>query len=221
MNDRKQKLIKLVISEHIRTAKPVSSLWLAEKSGMKVSSATIRNVLAELEEEGYVMHPHTSAGRIPTEKGYKYYLANFYTPSKVSKKEKDLLGGAKTELRDLAKALSELTTVVVFVAFDKNSTYFTGFSSMATQPEFTDVPLLHHLTEVVDQMDEKVSAMYDDVIAGKVNVHIGSDNPISNQGSLLCTRLHDGSVLGLFGPLRMPYENNVARMEYAKEIYEK
>ncbi|HRY29226.1 MAG TPA: heat-inducible transcriptional repressor HrcA [Elusimicrobiota bacterium] len=72
--DRKRKLLQAIIHQYIKTGKPVGSAFLAEEDKLDLSSATIRNVMAELENEGYLTHPHTSAGREPTDKAYRYYV---------------------------------------------------------------------------------------------------------------------------------------------------
>jgi len=77
MTQRQEQILKLLVESYIQSAEPVSSSWLAQLPDIGVSSATIRNDLAELEEEGYLVSPHTSAGRIPTDTGYRYYIETF------------------------------------------------------------------------------------------------------------------------------------------------
>jgi heat-inducible transcriptional repressor len=74
LSERNRRILALLVREYIERGEPVSSLWLAEHSGLGVSSATVRNVLALLEELGYVRQPHTSAGRVPTDLGYRCYV---------------------------------------------------------------------------------------------------------------------------------------------------
>ncbi|MEO7663933.1 MAG: HrcA family transcriptional regulator, partial [Candidatus Limnocylindrales bacterium] len=71
---RSQAILRAVIEEYVTTATPVGSLALVERYGLGVSSATVRNILAELELDGLLTHPHTSAGRIPTDEGYRWYV---------------------------------------------------------------------------------------------------------------------------------------------------
>ena len=80
MDARGMKILTAIIDEYIRTGEPVGSKALAETHDLKVSSATIRNTMAALEQEGYLDHPHTSAGRVPTYKGYRYYIDNLMSP---------------------------------------------------------------------------------------------------------------------------------------------
>src|SRR6266496_4133315 len=74
LDDRKARLLRAVVHEFIQTAEPVGSKALAERYSLGISSATIRNELATLEEQGFLSHPHTSAGRVPTDQGYRYYV---------------------------------------------------------------------------------------------------------------------------------------------------
>jgi heat-inducible transcriptional repressor len=74
LTDRRARLLSLIVSEFVDSAQPVGSETLVRRHGLKISSATIRNEMARLEEEGYISHPHTSAGRVPSDKGYRYYV---------------------------------------------------------------------------------------------------------------------------------------------------
>src|SRR5580765_73573 len=74
LSSRAARILAALVSEYIHTAEPVGSARLAQSAGLNVSSATVRNTLAELEELGYLQQPHTSAGRVPTDRGYRFYV---------------------------------------------------------------------------------------------------------------------------------------------------
>lgn len=99
---RRQQILKVVIQEYTRTAQPISSKELAAKHGLGVSSSTIRNDLAALEKQGLLTHPHTSAGRIPTDAGYRYYVENLLSdavlPSEDRIQIRNAFGLARQEL---------------------------------------------------------------------------------------------------------------------------
>jgi len=86
-DDRKREIFATIVKDHIATGQPVGSFALARQSRENLSSATIRNICAELEDEGYLTHPHTSAGRLPTDRGYRFYVDNFVGPMKLSRSE--------------------------------------------------------------------------------------------------------------------------------------
>ena len=74
LNERAQRLLRMLVESYIRDGLPVGSRTLSRDSGLNLSSATIRNVMADLEELGFVASPHTSAGRVPTDKGYRFFV---------------------------------------------------------------------------------------------------------------------------------------------------
>ena len=117
MDERKKKILKAVIDEYVNTAEPVSSAALVEKYGLNYSSATVRNELAELEKKGYLDKTHTSSGRIPSEKGYRFYVDELIKEDDISLEEmkyiQSKLSTKVNEIEDLAKiatsTLSEIT----------------------------------------------------------------------------------------------------------------
>ena len=115
LDDRKKKILQAIVEEYIDKAEPVSSGSLVK--ALNCSSATIRNEMAELEQAGYLDKPHTSAGRIPSQQGYRYYIDELLTEDKLTKKEieyiKSKLETKVNELEDITKiattTLSEVT----------------------------------------------------------------------------------------------------------------
>lgn len=117
MDERKKKILQAVIDEYVNTAEPVSSSALVEKYHLDYSSATVRNELAELEKNGYLDKTHTSSGRIPSEKGYRFYVDELIKEDDISLEEmkyiQSKLDAKVNEIEDLAKiattTLSEIT----------------------------------------------------------------------------------------------------------------
>src|SRR3954468_12432014 len=81
LDDRKATILRAIVEEHITTAQPVGSATIAGSRDLGVSSATVRNDMTILEREGYLTQPHTSAGRIPTDLGYRFFVDNFTRPN--------------------------------------------------------------------------------------------------------------------------------------------
>lgn len=94
LSQRKKLILKAIVESYIDTAEPVGSKVIAEKSGLKVSSATVRNEMAELEREGYLEQPHTSAGRIPSPKGYRIYVNELMQRHRLSIEETEKINSA-------------------------------------------------------------------------------------------------------------------------------
>ena len=97
LNDREQQVLAAVIRTYVETAEPAGSRTVAKRFGLGVSAATIRNAMADLEEKGFLFHPHTSAGRIPTDLAYRYYVNTLMQPVRLTPAEQRLL---RKELSD-------------------------------------------------------------------------------------------------------------------------
>lgn len=120
LSDRQLKILEAIISDFIDTAQPVGSRTISKKYPLGISSATIRNEMADLEELGYLLQPHTSAGRIPSDLGYRLYVDYLVRENSISIREKEviqsLLLNRIIEASDIAKQavklLSEFTKLV-------------------------------------------------------------------------------------------------------------
>jgi len=88
LNTRRDKILGLIIDTHVNTAEPIASRAISKKLRMSLSPATVRNVMSDLEEQELITHPHTSAGRVPTEKGYRYYINKLMRASLLTQEEK-------------------------------------------------------------------------------------------------------------------------------------
>ena len=117
---RKQKILSAIVERYIKSGEPVGSKSLLADSGLKVSSATVRNDMAELTEQGYLAQPHTSAGRVPTERGYRYYVDNVMEVTPVSHQGRDYIreilsrnaDSPESILQSAADVLSRLTDCI-------------------------------------------------------------------------------------------------------------
>lgn len=97
MTDRKKQILKIVVEEYVAAAEPVGSKAIAQRMPGKISSATIRNELADLTEMGYLEQPHTSAGRVPSAKGYRLYVNELMEHRALSREEEDKLNASLAE----------------------------------------------------------------------------------------------------------------------------
>lgn len=210
LDPRLLKLLQAVIEEYVETAQPVGSQTLVERHGLGVSSATVRNWFAELDELGHVVQPHTSGGRVPTESGYRIYLTAIPGQKTLPKKalqefEEAVEGVADRAMRSkrLARALADFSGLAVFVRFGSFDSYYTGLSQLFAQPEFRDWQRVVSLSEILDRLDEALQALAPATNAEPV-VLVGSQSPF---GSICSTMYLDrsGLLIGVLGPLRMDY----------------
>jgi heat-inducible transcriptional repressor len=115
LEDRRSEVLRALVEEHIKTGEPVSSRAVLERAHLNVSAATVRNDLAALEQEGLVHQPHTSAGRLPTVAGYRYYVDHI-GPGRLRQaaqaKITSLFGDVHIELSNLLRATSDLLTEI-------------------------------------------------------------------------------------------------------------
>lgn len=222
MTNRQSKFLQQIIESYAISAEPVASGLLAGKAN--VSSATIRNEMAALEEEGYILQPHTSAGRIPTKKGYEYYLENFLAPKKpntTQKKRLDQSQHAELSIKAIAKELAELSNQAVLVAFANNDFYYTGISKLFSQPEFHRSDAIVNVSVVLDALDETLEKLYETAM-DEVQVLLGKENPFSQQCSLLIRKANISKskkgVMAILGPVRMNYNQNIGLLNYSAQI---
>jgi len=227
MDTRQSQLLNLVIDSYIKTAEPIGSRFLLSKGKLDVGEATVRNDLRALEEEGFLTHPHTSAGRIPTEKGYRAYLSELdLTKAKISQKENDVLGmsikeqGIKNKEqsdKQLAKSLAELSGETVIVAFNPEKVYYTGLSNLFSQPEFRELEMVVDVSQIFDHCEDCLKTFFDEV-ESEPKYFIGKEHDFGNALSVAAFRFGDESLLALLGPMRMNYAHNFGLINKAKEL---
>ena len=122
LSERKLKVLQAIISDYVRTAEPVGSRTLSKKPELDYSPATIRNEMADLEEMGYLTHPHTSAGRVPSDKAYRLYVNALMEKKELSKEEKNIIADRlrgrvndfEKTIEHAASVLSEITNLTSF-----------------------------------------------------------------------------------------------------------
>lgn len=229
LNQRQISILQAIIQDHLDDGQPVGSSELVKKHRLKVSSATVRNEMGELEQTGYLEQPHTSAGRVPTAKGWRFYLDHCLADVALSKTDERFLTDhldeairqGFTPVKALAKALAELSADAVLVGFAPHDVYYTGLRNLVTKPEFCSLDFMTHLTEIVDQLDEGMAKIFDRA-TDEVSVLVGSEHPFGHECGVLFTVTplaprHKG-ILGILGPMRLRYAENIARLKYARAI---
>ena len=127
LDERKKKILQAIIEEYIETASPVSSGSLVENSDLNCSSATIRNEMAELEKIGFLEKPHTSAGRIPSQTGYRYYVDELVRDDAISRAEMEFI---KAKLETKVNNLEELTKITTTTLSE-----ITHYTTIAVGPD--------------------------------------------------------------------------------------
>lgn len=226
MNTRQKQLLNLVIENHIQTAQPIGSKFLVAEKLVDCGEATVRNELRVLEEEGYLTHPHTSAGRMPTELGYKYYLDQMdWNKIKPKKKDSEELTMAQDKTdqkqfqKNLAKILANISNETVLISFSSDSIYYTGLSNLFSKPEVAVLNLAADVSAVFDRCEDCVRDFYDQV-ENDIKFYVGAEHPFGSMLSVASFRFGD-SLLALLGPIRMDYKRNYALLNIVHQLLNK
>lgn len=228
ISDRKKLILQTIIKEHVKTAQPVSSGLLVEKYKLGVSTATVRNDMMELEEEGYIFQPHTSAGRIPTPLAYENEAKTISEDGKhrvLKEAERvalqEIFINNETAFKQVAKLISEFSGSAIFWAFHKNSFFHTGLANLFSQPEFRQVEAVCDVSGVIDKMEEIISSLFEELPLG-AKILVGDHNPFGNFLSVTLLKYNNSGQLGVFGilsPIRADYSHNLALVEFLEEQF--
>lgn len=229
MTERQSQILRAVIEQYAEVASPVGSSLLAKLFG--VSSATIRAEMAELEKLGLITQPHTSAGRIPTDKGYRYYV-NHVSESPATAVERGaeralaarVDGGGVPErtIRNAVDTLVELTHNLGLATIG-NQLYMAGLSNLFGQPEFSGGSQAREVARLLDNLEPW---LHEAAPNKPLSVYIGAENPIGrNSGcSLIISRFRspysDRSYIGVLGSTRQSYRGTMGLVQRAGEALE-
>ncbi len=216
ITERQSQILKAIVEQYAEVASPVGSNLLAKV--FNVSSATIRAEMAELVRYGYIMQPHTRAGRIPTDKGYRYYV-NELTEGQLENEdrraEKAIAirvqdgGVPERVIRNAVDTLVELTHNLG-IATIGNQLYMSGLSNLFGQPEFVSPGHVRQVAELLDNLEPWLREVAPNQ---PLNVYIGQENPIGRSAgvSLIISRFRsafsDHSYIGVLGPTRQQYRD--------------
>ncbi len=222
MESRQAHLLKHLVRLYIASADPISSSALVGiDDELDISSATIRNEMVDLEEEGYVLQPHTSAGRVPTEKGYRFYVENFLEARNLLHEAEQRLeqaaeSGSDTELtlKRVAKTLAELTHEAVIVSPEEDEMYYTGLSYLLSQPEFRAQEHVTSISQLLDQCELVMNELAQVTPLDETRILIGQENPFGESCALVVSPFQQGFV-GVLGPMRMDYDYTLTLMNKA------
>lgn len=231
MTERQAKILQAIVEQYAEVASPVGSSLLAKAFG--VSSATIRADMAELERNGYIYQPHTSAGRVPTDKGYRFYVNQLGSEktAKISQNhraERALtarVSGAglpEQTIRNAVDTLVELTHNLGLATIG-DQLYMSGLSNLFGQPEFMHTAQVQEVARLLDNLEPW---LYEAAPNEPLSVYIGHENPIGRSAgaSLIISRFRspfsDRSYIGVLGPTRQSYRQVMSLVSQAGQTLE-
>ena len=183
LNERKTKILHAIIKNYLETGEPVGSRTISKYTDLNLSSATIRNEMADLEELGYIMQPHTSAGRIPSDKGYRWYVDML-----MSQKEQEITE-IKGQMLEKADKMEELLKQVAKVLANN-----TNYATMISTPTYNGNKLKFiQLSQVDDHQLIVVIVMEGNIVKNQI---VTLDEPLSNEALLKLNMLLNTSLNG-------------------------
>jgi heat-inducible transcriptional repressor len=229
MTERQEQILKAIVEQYAEVASPVGSSLLAKAFG--VSSATIRAEMAELEKLGFVTHPHTSAGRIPTDAGYRLYVnhiadsapAKNHTRAERALTSRVTHGGLPEQtIRNAVDTLVELTHNLGLATIG-DRLYMSGLSNLFGQPEFMQPEQVREVARLLDNLEPW---LHEAAPNKPLSVFIGQENPIGRGAgcSLIISKFRspysDRSYVGVLGPTRQSYRDTMRLVQHAGKSLE-
>jgi transcriptional regulator of heat shock response len=222
LTTRQEEILKKIVSEYIRQAEPIGSERLKSKYKTDLSSATIRNEMQKLTDMGYLEQPHTSAGRIPADKGYRYLVDILI--------EKEIDGLINNELfqeiekikeiedsffflQRINRILSSFSSGLIFSYLPQDDFCLSeGWASVFKDPEFSNARYTRSFVSMIDALGKNIDCFELDDFS--IKVYIGKEVPMPKcqDFSIViskCLLKDQKAVLAIIGPKRMPYSKNI------------
>lgn len=222
LTERQNAILECAVVEHIRTAEPVSSQLLEERYRFDISPATLRNEMKTLSDEGFLYQPHTSAGRIPTEKGYRFFVDRVHARAKHSPRRGKELPSFSKERRELheiqsvwrlAKELAALSSNLVVASLPSRRMIITeGWGEVVQEPEFENQEYLIEFANFLLHVERGLETLRP---TETIAVYIGRENPwaVSKDFSVVVASCMFGTEktgsIAMVGPMRMQYQKNI------------
>jgi len=231
---RQKRILNSLIESYIDIAQPISSQFLYNNFKLGISAATIRNELLDLTEKGYLLQPHTSAGRIPTDKGYRFFVNELL--------EKDDLLNKETKKRECSLELSDIKNFYKIYQLKKDNLKFAqliakkmaqlsgefsaiylkeidlflkeGWEELMDEPEFKQLELFNDFLKTINNLESNLNNILSEK-SWTIKIFIGSEMPFekTDHFSMIVGKCDFGnekdSILGILGPKRMPYGKNI------------
>jgi transcriptional regulator of heat shock response len=224
LRDNLKELLRIVVEEVTTTGEPVGSQYIVDQYDLDVSPATIRNWFTTLEEEGFLVQPHTSAGRVPTEKGYRLYLQELMKERVLRQMEFESLERAAMEMQSsseelqiVANALSKIVEDAIVLVKRQSDVRSTGLARVLSQPEFSDQKKTVLFSDMIDHVHETLAELKNDVF-DEPTAFIGTECPFGEDCGSVFLHLQNGVLIGVLGPMRMDYSRHFALMRTARKL---
>lgn len=210
LDDRKKRILQAIVDYYVNSAEPIASKMIANDYGLELSSATIRNEMAEMEEMGLLEKTHTSSGRIPSDLGYRYYVDDIMNEDSISEEEiakfLDALNqDDKDALQKVTMALSGATHYTS-ISKDEDGIFLYGRNNVFDYPEFNDIENLRKFMYMLEEEDF-LKGLFSEPYDSEITVKIGKENAseqLQDYGVIVFPYQDKGEI-AIIGPKRMDY----------------
>ena len=237
ITERQEKILNILVKEYIKSAQPVSSKLLEKKHKLGICPASIRVEMQKLADAGFISQPHTSAGRIPTDKGYRFFVDDFLKKEFLNKKNQEfkIENWTKEEIVDSIKLLQIITrnlslfssNLVLAYLVDQEISWKEGWTKVIKEPEFKDEKNIKSFFEMIDLFEEEIKSLENDFEDdSNINIFIGEENPFAKTKefsiifSKCCFFEEKKGMLAILGPKRMNYNTNINSLNFLIKLLE-
>lgn len=217
ITERQSEILDAIIREYIDFAQPVSSQMLQKKRDFGICPASIRIEMQKLADSGFISQPHTSAGRIPTDKGYRFFVDNFLKEKTKEEKADEWL---QNEIDDTFKLFQLLTkkmaleshALVLSYLKDEDIFWKEGWEQVLREPEFKTQECILDFAGLLENIEKKIGDI--DTNSG-MEIFIGKENPFSKtkEFSVIVSKFEfpkgEEGIVSILGPKRMAYDKNI------------
>lgn len=235
LSTRQVKILKAIVEEYIENAEPVASEAIEKKYPIGVSPATIRSDMVKLTEAGYLRQPYTSAGRIPSSVGLKFYIGQLMEEKRltvtdeVSAKESiwDCRSDQDKLMHEAVRFLANKTHALALSTTDTGKIYHSGYANILEIPEFYDIDVTHEVLALLDQA-QKIHELFFGRSWGDqpINIILGEelDLPFFQPVGMVFAPFHFGNkangTLGIIGSVRLNYPQVIPIIKYMSHLLE-
>ncbi|MBU0648311.1 hypothetical protein KJ855_03980 [Patescibacteria group bacterium] len=235
LNSRQQSILRMIVSDYVKSVRPIGSAWLVKRHKMGCCSATVRNDMTLLEDIGLICQPHSSSGRIPTVRGYRYFIDNLMSVKNLPPRFRrrisvllDSMDSAKYShaVKVLACEVAGFTGNLTVVSMPEGRIQMTGIEHFLRHPEFKKEEQINRVGILLDRMDQVLFDLRNDLPEGGYRVYLDQDMDFDFTGemAIVLKKFRDPfgekHVFGTVGPVRMDYAMLPEVMDYAVKCLE-
>jgi len=232
ITERQAEILNRIVEDYIDLTQPISSEFLEKKHDFGICPATIRIEMQKLTDKGYLYQPHTSAGRIPTDRGYRFFVDNLLEKG-ISEFEEffkieEILAAEREDIlrwaSDLTKFLAETySSFAILHLISRDFLFKEGWGKLLREPEFKDRGVISDFLNFLENFEKNIEDLK---INSKIRIFIGRENPFKKAknfsiiSSKCCLPDEEEGIISLLGPKRMNYDKNISLINSLRRLLE-